>query len=66
MNLFVNGQPREVAEHITVADLLADLDVEPRHVAVEVNQQLVPRTQHAQRELAAGDHLEIVTLVGGG
>jgi thiamine biosynthesis protein ThiS len=66
MKLFVNGQPREVAERITVADLLADLDVEPRHVAVEVNQQLVPRGDHGQRQLAAGDHLEIVTLVGGG
>lgn len=66
MKLFVNGQPREVTERTTIAELLAELDVEPRHVAVEVNQQLVPRTDHSKRELTGGDHLEIVTLVGGG
>lgn len=61
-----NGRPRTVAEGTTVAALLAELGLEPRHVAVEVNLDIVPRSQHADRRLAAGDRLEIVTLVGGG
>ena len=66
MEITVNDQPRQVAQRITVAELLAALDLADRHVAVEVNRELVPRQQHAQRRLAEGDRLEIVTLVGGG
>ena len=61
-----NGQPRTVAAGTTVAALLVELGLEPRHVAVEVNLELVPRARHAERRLAAEDRVEIVTLVGGG
>jgi thiamine biosynthesis protein ThiS len=61
-----NGQPRQTAAGTTVAALLTELGLEPRHVAVEVNLELVPRARHAERVLCEGDKLEIVTLVGGG
>ena len=64
--LTVNGEPREVPAGATVADLLASLAVPPRGSAVERNRQLVPRREHAATALAAGDRVEIVTLVGGG
>lgn len=66
MMIQVNGQPREVAAGTTLADLLKQMKLEPRLVAVEVNLDLVPRTRHAQYVLQEGDRLEIVTLVGGG
>ena len=66
MRIFFNGQPREVREGTTVAELLQQLDLEPRYVAVEVNLELVPRQQHAAWVLQAEDRLEVVTLVGGG
>ena len=66
MQIRVNDQTHEVPAGTTVAELLQSLQVEPRHVAVEINLQLVPRGQHAQHTLADGDQLEIVTLVGGG
>lgn len=66
MSITVNGEPRDVAEGTTVAMLLADLKLNPRFLAVELNRELVPRAEHAHRVLAAGDKLEIVTLVGGG
>ena len=61
-----NGLPREVSAGLTVAALLAELELRPAYVAVEINQQLVPRGQHGQRELHEGDQVEVVTLVGGG
>ena len=64
--LSVNGESRTVAAGCTVADLLAELQLDPRVLAVERNLELVPRRQHAETPLAAGDRLEIVTLVGGG
>ena len=66
MEVIVNGQSRQVAEGTTVADLLEELGLARKYVAVEVNLQLVPRQQHGEHRLAPGDRLELVTLVGGG
>ncbi len=66
MQIIVNAQPREVADAITIAQLLDELNLADKHVAVEVNLDLIPRGQHAEHRLAGGDKLEIVTLVGGG
>jgi sulfur carrier protein len=66
VQIIINDQPREVAESCTVAALLEELGLTGKPVAVEVNLQLVPRGQHAEHTLSAGDRLEIVTLVGGG
>jgi thiamine biosynthesis protein ThiS len=62
----INGEPRELAAPATVAELLAQLEMPARGVAVEVNLQIVPRARHAEHVLADGDRLEIVSLVGGG
>jgi sulfur carrier protein len=66
MNIQVNGQGREIADGSTVANLLGELGVTQPHVAVEVNLELVPRAQHRDIVLNAGDRVEVVTLVGGG
>ena len=66
INLLVNGHPREAPARITIGRLLEELKLPSRGIAVEVNQQIVPRQQHAEHELREGDRLEIVSLVGGG
>jgi sulfur carrier protein len=66
MQLTINGQPRQVVEGATIAELLHELRLDGKPVAVEVNLELVPRQRHAEHRLAEGDRLEIVTLVGGG
>jgi sulfur carrier protein len=62
----VNGEARELADGMTVAQLLAALDVKVGRIAVEVNAEVVRRAQHTERRLAEGDQVEIVTFVGGG
>jgi sulfur carrier protein len=63
----VNGQPRELPAGTSVAALLAALSPPPRGpCAVEVNREIVPRSQHGSRVLADGDRVEIVSFVGGG
>ncbi len=66
MEILVNGEPRQVEGACTVAKLLEELKLQPRYLAVERNQQLVPRATHAACVLQPGDRIEIVTLVGGG
>jgi thiamine biosynthesis protein ThiS len=66
MEIVVNAEPRDVPDGTTVADLLEQMHLEPRRVAVECNRKLIRRKDHAAARLSAGDELEIVTLVGGG
>lgn len=66
MHIIFNGEPRTVDSHTTVAELLVALEVSSRHVAVEVNLDVVPRERHGEHELNDGDRVEVVTLVGGG
>jgi len=66
LEVHVNGRPRALPRGQTVADLVASLGLRPEAVAVEVNRELVPRARHAERVLADGDRVELVTLVGGG
>ncbi|TWU27456.1 sulfur carrier protein ThiS [Bythopirellula polymerisocia] len=66
MQLSVNGRERELPEGTTIAQLIEELALDPRSLAVECNLELVPRAQHAQTQLKEGDRVEVVTLVGGG
>ena len=66
MTIVLNGEPQTVADAITISQLLAESQLNPRQVAVEVNRELVPRERHAEYQLRDGDELEVVTLVGGG
>ena len=66
MTIVCNGQSREVAPGTTIAQLIGQLGLNPRQVAVEVNLDVVPRAQHASHVLCSGDRVELVTLVGGG
>ncbi|MCE9530122.1 MAG: sulfur carrier protein ThiS [Planctomycetes bacterium] len=62
----INEEPRGFNQPLTVADLLRELGRDPKRIAVELNEQIVRREEQATRQLADGDRLEIVTLVGGG
>lgn len=66
MRIEVNGEPREVADGLTVRELLVVLALGDRLVAVERNEEIIPRAEHATARLAEGDRLEIVQFVGGG
>ncbi len=66
MRIIVNGQPEHPERDATIASLIAKHDLQPLRVAVEVNEQLVPRRDFEKTRLTPGDRVEIVTLVGGG
>jgi sulfur carrier protein len=66
MKLNINGEPGEAPDGSTVAELLEQLEIRTKGVAVERNGEVIPRASHAETKLAEGDTLEVVTLVGGG
>jgi thiazole synthase len=66
LRLTVNGQIRTAPAGTTVAGLVAAMGMDPARVAVERNQDVVPRKTWAEAPLADGDSVEIVAFVGGG
>ncbi|MBK8574670.1 MAG: sulfur carrier protein ThiS [Elusimicrobia bacterium] len=66
MTLTVNGEPRQGAEGLTLAQLVEDLHLVPGRLACEVNGNIVRRADYATTRLADGDTVEIVQMIGGG
>lgn len=66
MNIRVNGEAQRLAGPTTLSELLVQLHLGDKRVAVERNGQIVPRSRHAQTALAEGDELLIVQAIGGG
>ena len=65
MRLTVNGAEREVTA-TTIAELVGELGLDTRKVAVERNLEIVPRSSFGATEVADGDQFEIVRFIGGG
>jgi len=66
MQISLNGQATEVAEPCKINQLLSQLGIENQRLAVEVNQEIVPRSRFAEFSLKPQDQVEIVRAVGGG
>ena len=66
MEIQLNGEQREVAPGTTVAMLVTELDLTGKRIAVEINEELVPRSSFDTHELNEGDAMEIVQAIGGG
>jgi sulfur carrier protein len=63
----VNGVAREMpVGRASLAELIRDMQLEGKKIAVEKNGEIVPRSRYAETRLADGDRLEIVRAVGGG
>ena len=66
LSIVVNGSSRVCTDQATIADLIRELALEGKRVAVELNGEIVPKSQHADTLLASGDRIEVVRAVGGG
>lgn len=66
MQLTINGEHRDFAAALSVTELLENLGLDPRKVALERNLEIVPKSAYGATRLADGDRLEIVHFIGGG
>lgn len=66
MQIVVNGEEIDIAGCPTLADLVEHFGLGSRAVAVELNEELIPRERHAETRIRKGDRIELVTFVGGG
>ena len=66
MLITLNGERFELKQPMTVLDLLAQLDIDPRRVAIEHNLEIIKRRTFESAVVREGDRVEIVNAVGGG
>lgn len=66
MHIQLNGERYELPDGQSVADLLQRLELTGRRLAVELNRDIVPRSQHAATLLVENDNVEVVHAIGGG
>lgn len=66
MQITLNGRSHDCGDNLTVTQLLHEAGYAGRRVAVEVNHEIVPRSQHEGYALREGDKVEIVHAIGGG
>jgi len=64
--LQINGEAQELPPGLSVATLVAHLELRPERVAIELNKQIIKRGRWQETSLNEGDVLEIVHFVGGG
>jgi thiamine biosynthesis protein ThiS len=66
LRIQVNGEPRELEENFSLAQLVVSLNLKPEQIAIELNQQVIRRAQWEATVLEPDDKVEIVHFVGGG
>ena len=66
MQILLNGEVTGIQDNASVTELLRILGFEDQRVAVEVNQEVIPRVEHISFILSANDKVEIIHAVGGG
>ncbi|WP_417530039.1 sulfur carrier protein ThiS [Marinobacter lipolyticus] len=66
MQVQVNGDGLELPTEATIADLIEHMALTGKRLAVEVNEDIVPRSQHPDFRLNEGDRVEVVHAIGGG
>ena len=66
MEIFVNGESRQVEDSFSALQLLESMELVGKRLALEINEEIVPKSRHAEYLIAAGDKVEIVNAIGGG
>ncbi len=65
MNIYINGEATQV-QATTIAELVHELNLQDKRIAVELNEQLIAKSQHATTTLVNDAKIEIIQAVGGG
>jgi sulfur carrier protein len=66
MEIILNGVATQVSQRSSIEDLLAEIGVPSERIAIELNQEVIPKSEYSSRQLHAADRIEIIQAVGGG
>ena len=66
MNIILNGEAKQLDDNTYLNQLIEQLNIEGKRIAVEINQEIMPKSEHATYKIKDGDNIEIVHAIGGG
>jgi thiamine biosynthesis protein ThiS len=66
IQIILNGKPHNIKEKTNIISLLEALSLSEKKVAIEINEEVLPRDNYAKKILSAEDRVEIVHFIGGG
>ena len=66
LDVKINGESRVLPGPLSVSQLIHDMDLQGKRIAIEINGEIVPASQHSSVHLSTGDNIEIVGAIGGG
>ena len=66
MNIILNGSSRDLPDNLSASQLLLTLGLDGKRLALEINQEIVPRSTFDSHIIQPGDRVEIVHAIGGG
>lgn len=66
MKIYLNGKERTVTNSFVLTDLLAEMELSGKRIAVEINQEIIPRSEHDTYQLNSDDRIEVIQAIGGG
>ncbi len=64
--IILNGENKQIDKETNIEQLLLSLDLSNKRLAVEINQQIIPRSNFSSHRLNELDKVEIVQAIGGG
>jgi len=66
MNILLNNKPETIFDGLTIKKLLEQKNIQNKYFAVEINQKIIPKSDHSSYLIKDGDKIEIITAIGGG
>ena len=66
MNILLNNKPETIFDGLTIKKLLEQKNIQNKYFAVEINQKIIPKSDHGTYLIKDGDKIEIITAIGGG
>ena len=66
MNIFVNQKKIVASKESTIINILANLDIEDKYLAVEINENILPKSEYDKYIIQENDKIEIINAIGGG
>ncbi len=66
MQIIINGEDHTLNDGILLSTLLTQLEISGKRIAVEINESIVPKSQHDATVIQQGDKIEIIHAIGGG
>lgn len=66
MNITLNGEAFSCADDASLHSIALAMSLDGKRYAIELNKEIIPKTQHAETRLSEGDQVEVVQAIGGG